>query len=182
MAPITVAFLSGIAGLFVVLGSAQADRRLTLAGFRTIEVLAARMGIIWAAGLLITAVSIGVTAADFSPEAWVTFVVANMLVALTYGMIGVIVGMLAGRLGGLYLIVSIPFIDVGIAQNVMFDAAPPSWARFMPSHGAIRLLVDGAFTPTFDETGSLLLALGWLAAVTAVGTTVFHRLARPVRV
>jgi hypothetical protein len=96
-------------------------------------------------------------------------------------MLGVTIGMLAGRLGGLYLILTLPFIDVGIAQNVMFDAAPPTWAQYMPSHGAIRVLVDGAFTPTFDQTGQLLLGLAWLAAATAVAVAVFHRLARPAR-
>lgn len=34
MVAITVAFLAGLAGLFVVLGSAEADRRLVLAGYR----------------------------------------------------------------------------------------------------------------------------------------------------
>src|SRR5680860_1412683 len=159
MAPITIAFLSGITGLFVVLGSAQADRRLVQAGFRTTEVLAARLGIIWGAALAITGVSLAVTGANFTPQQWATFITANVLVALTYGMIGVIFGTLAGRLGGLYLIITIPFIDVGVAQNVMFDAAPPSWARFMPSHGAIRLLVEGG-------------------GEGAVGIGVFHHLAR----
>ncbi len=39
MVPITVAFLGGLAGLFVVLGSADADRRLVIAGYRPPEVL-----------------------------------------------------------------------------------------------------------------------------------------------
>jgi hypothetical protein len=181
MAPITIAFLAGIAGLFVVLGSAQADRRLVGAGFHTSEVLAARFGVIWGVALAVTAVSVAVTAIDFTPQSWGLFIAANVLIALTYGMLGVIVGELAGRLGGLYLIITIPFIDVGIAQNVMFSAAPPAWGRFLPGHGAIRLLVDGAFTPSFDETGALLVALAWLAAATAAALIIFHRLARPVK-
>ena len=181
MAPITVAFLAGIAGLFVVLGSAQADRRLVGAGFRTHQVLAARIGVIWCAALAVTAISVAVTAVDYTPQSWGLFIVANVFVALTYGMVGVIAGELAGRLGGLYLVITIPFIDVGIAQNVMFSAAPPAWGRFLPAHGPVRLLVDGAFTPTFDETGALLLALVWLVAATAVAVTIFHRLARPAK-
>jgi len=182
MAPITIAFLAGVAGLFVVLGSAQADRRLVLAGFRTPEVLAARLGVIWTAALAITVVSLAVTFVDFRPQQWVAFIVANVLVALTYGMIGVILGVVAGRLGGLYLILTLPFIDLGIAQNVMFDAAPPTWGRFLPGHGAIRLLVDSAFTPGFDATGALLEGLLWLVGVTVVGVAVFHHLARPARI
>lgn len=182
MAPITIAFLSGVAGLFVVLGSAQADRRLVLAGFRTSEVLAARVGVIWAAALAITAVSLAVTFVDFQPDQWAPFVAANLLVALTYGMIGVILGIVAGRLGGLYLILTLPFIDLGIAQNAMFDAAPPAWGRLLPGHGATRLLVDSAFTSGFDAASGLLAAVLWLIGVTVVGVAVFHHLARPARI
>lgn len=181
MLPITVAFLSGLAGLFVTLGSAQGDRRLTLAGFRTGEVLAARLGVIGAAAVLTTTVGVAVTALDFVPQVWGTFVVAAGLVALTYGMVGVLVGSIFGRLGGLYVMFLVPFLDVGLAQNVMFDAAPPAWAAWLPAHGAGRVLVDAAFTTTFDEPAALLLAVGWLAGLTLVAATVFHRLAAPQR-
>lgn len=73
----------------------------------------------------------------------------------------------------------IPFLDVGLAQNVMFSAAPPSWARFAPGYGAVRVLVDGAFAADFDETRGLLLALAWFGAITVAALLVFHRLARP---
>jgi hypothetical protein len=71
----------------------------------------------------------------------------------------------------------LPFLDVGLAQNVMFDAAPPTWAAWMPAHGAVRVLIDGAFTPGFDETTGLLLALGWLVGITVAAAAVFHRTA-----
>lgn len=57
----------------------------------------------------------------------------------------------------------------------MLDAAPPSRAIWMPAHGAIRVLIDGAFTPTFDEAGGLLLALAWLLGPAAAAGTIFHR-------
>ena len=78
-------------------------------------------------------------------------------------------------LGGLYLILLLAFIDVGLGQTVMFDASPPSWGAFLPARGASRVLIDGAFTSRFDEVGHLLLGLAWLSALTAVATAVFHR-------
>lgn len=179
MVPITVGFLAGLAGMFVMLGSSDGDRRLVLAGFRTREVLAARFGVIGGAALLSSAVALGVTAVDFTPQAWAWFGTSTLLVALTYGMIGVLVGSLVGRLGGLYLMFLLPFLDIGLAQNVMFDAAPPAWGRFMPAHGAVSVLVDGAFTSTFDTAGSLLLAALWLGGITLAAAVVFHRLAAP---
>ena len=181
MLPITVGFLAGLAGLFVVLGSAEGDRRLVLAGFRPREVLTARFGVIILAAVLVSAVSLAVTAAGFQPEAWFPFAAATLAVALTYAMIGVIIGPLAGRLGGLYLMFLLPFLDVGLAQNIMFDAAPPAWAQWMPAHGAVRVLVDGAFTPSFDEIGGLLLGLAWLAGLLAAAVAVFNRTSAPRR-
>jgi hypothetical protein len=179
MVAITVAFLAGLAGLFVVLGSAEGDRRLVLAGFKPREVLASRLGVITLAAVLVSAVSLAVTAASFQPETWVTFAGATLVVALTYALIGVVVGPIVGRLGGLYLMFLLPFLDVGLAQNIMFDAAPPSWAAWMPAHGAIRVLIDGAFTPTFDEAGGLVLALAWLLGLAAAAAAIFHRTSAP---
>lgn len=181
MVPITVGFLAGLAGLFVVLGSAQADRRLTLAGFRPGEVLSARLGIVGLAAVLTTAVSLGVTAADFQPKAWLPFAGASLMVALTYGMVGVLVGPVVGRLGGLYLMFLIPMIDVGIAQNAMFGGALPSWGKFLPAYGAVQVLLDGAFTPGFSQLGPLLVGLGWLAALSALAVLVFRRVGQAQR-
>jgi hypothetical protein len=175
MVPVASAFLAGLTGLFVVTGSAGGDRRLVLAGFRPREVLAGRLGVIAAATALTTAVAVGVAGAWYPPRQWAVFAVANLLIALTYAMVGVLVGPLTGRLGGLYLILLLAFIDVGLGQTIMFDARPPSWGAFLPARGASRVLIDGAFTSRFDEVGYLLLGLGWLAALTAVTSAVFHR-------
>jgi hypothetical protein len=179
MVPITVGFLAGLAGLFVALGSAEGDRRLVLAGYRPLEVLAARLGVVVFAAALTTGVSLAVTGVSFSPESWAVFAFANGVTALTYGMIGVLAGPRLGLLGGLYVMLALPFIDVGIAQNAMFDAAPPAWAPFMPAHGSVRVLLDGAFTTSLDEFGALVLALGWLAGLTVLAAAQFHRFAAP---
>jgi hypothetical protein len=176
MVPITVGFLASLAGLFVILDSAQGDRRLSLSPFRTAEILAVRMGVIGAASIVATAVALGVTAVSFDAANWPVFIAANLLVAGTYATIGVIVGPLFGRLGGLYLLLLLPFIDVGLAQNAMFDAAPPTWGRFLPAHGAMRVLMDGAFTSSFDVGTALLLACAWLVGLGVAATGVFRRL------
>lgn len=175
MVPITSAFLAGLTGLFVVTGSAGGDRRLVLAGFRPREVLASRIGVVAAATLLTTAVAIAVSGAWYPPRQWVVFVAANLLIALTYAVLGVMVGPLTGRIGGLYLMLLLAFIDVGFGQSVMFPAGPPTWGAFLPARGASRVMIDGAFTEHFDQTGYLLLGLAWLVVLTAATGEVFRR-------
>ncbi len=179
MVPITLAFLAGLSGLFVVQGSLEADSRLALAGFRPREILTSRLGTIVVASLLATVVALGVTAVDFAPESWIWFTVGNVLVAVTYGMIGVLVGVLFGRLGGLYVMFLVPFIDVGLAQNIMFSASPPNWGVVLPGRGGVQVLVDGAFTTTFDQFAMLMLALVWIVGLALVTAFVFRRIAQP---
>jgi hypothetical protein len=175
MVPITIGFLASLAGLFVILESAQADRRLALTDYRPGEILTVRMTTIVIATLIATAVGLAVTAASFDAANWWLFAAANVIVGLTYATIGVIIGPVFGRLGGLYLLLLLPFIDIGLAQNAMFDAAPPEWGRFLPAHGAMRVAMDAAFTPGFDEIGSLVLALVWLTTLTGLASLVFRR-------
>ena len=175
MVPVTSAFLAGLAGLFIVTGSAGGDRRLVLAGLRPREVLAGRLGVIAAASVVTTAAAVTVSGTWYPPRQWVIFAGANLLIALTYAMVGVLIGPLTGRLGGLYLILLLAFIDVGLGQTVMFPGGPPAWGAFLPARGASRVLIDGAFTARFDEVGYLLLGLAWLAALTAATAVVYQR-------
>ena len=176
MASIASALLAGVAGLFVVTGSADGDRRLVLAGFRPRQVLASHLGVIAGAALVTTTVSLAVSAAFFSPDNWVEYAGADLLIALTYATIGVLLGPLTGRLGGLYLLLLASIVDVGYGQTVMFQPVPPTWGAFLPARAAGKLMLDGGFTSGFEQYGYLLLALGWLAALTTAAVAVFrHR-------
>jgi hypothetical protein len=75
----------------------------------------------------------------------------------------------------------LPFIDIGLAQNAMFDAAPPAYAAFLPAHGAVRVILDGSFTANFDEAGALALAALWLLGLLIAASAVFYRVAAPQR-
>ena len=175
MVPVASAFLAGLTGLFIVTGSGAGDRRLVLAGFRPREVLAGRLGVIGAATALATTVGVAVSGAAYAPRQWVVFAGATLLIALTYAMVGVLVGPLTGRLGGLYLILLLAFIDVGLGQNVMVPGGPPAWGAFLPARGASRVMIDGAFTGRFDEVLYLALGLGWFGAFTIATAVVYQR-------
>jgi hypothetical protein len=179
MAGMAVAFLAGLAGVFVVLGSAEGDRRLVLAGFGARTVLASRLGVLALMVLLATGVSLLVTVPTFMPRLWLSFVAGTVLLALTYGLIGVLAGPVVGRMGGLYLLFLLPFVDVGLGQSPLFQVAPPTWATFLPGYGAMRLVVDGGFAADFSALGALLLALLWLVAIAVAAVIVFRRVSEP---
>ncbi len=143
MVPITVGFLAGVTGLLVVLGSAQADRRLVLAGYRPGQVLLGRLAVITTGTLLASAAALTVTAVGFTPHSWLLFATAAVLVGLTYAAVGVLLGPLLGKLGALYLVLLLPFIDVGIGQDPMLGPDLPAWGRFLPAHPASMLLLRG---------------------------------------
>jgi hypothetical protein len=175
MVPVTSAFLAGLTGLFVSTGSTGGDRRLVLAGLRPRDVLAGRLGVVAAATVLTTAVAVVISGSWYPPRQWFVFAAANLLIALTYAMLGVLIGPLTGRIGGLYLMLLLAFIDVGLGQNVMLPSGPPSWGAFLPARGASRVMIDGAFTEHFDEMRYLLLGLAWLLVLIAATAEVFRR-------
>jgi hypothetical protein len=174
MASVASAVLAGVTGLFVVTASAHGDRRLVLAGFKPRQVFTGHLAVIAGAAVIVSTVSLAVSAAFFSPHQWAEYAGADVLVALTYAMVGVLLGPILGRLGGLYAILLLAIVDVGYGQTVMFHPAPPGWGAFLPARGAGRLLLDGAFSPSFEQYGHLLLALAWLAALSAAALATFR--------
>jgi hypothetical protein len=177
MVPITVGFLAGLIGLFVIHSAIESDRRLVLAGFSPGEAIAPRLVVVLAATLIVLAVSLAVMAIDFTPVSWLPFLAGNLLAGLTYAAIGALAGALVGRLGGAYLMFFLPMLDIGVAQNPMFFEGPPhGWANVLPGYGPTRVLIDGAFSQGFDAVGPLVVALAWLLGL-SVAVVVHARLA-----
>lgn len=169
MVPITVAFLAGLVGLFVVRSALDSDRRLVVAGFSPGEVIAPRLAVLGVATIVVVAVSVLVTSLDFEPDSWWPFLAGNLIAGLTYALIGALVGALLGPLGGAYVMFFLPMVDFGIAQNPMFfEGRPPEWAVGLPGWGSSRVIVDGAFSSEFGATLGLLAGVTWLVALAVV--------------
>lgn len=175
MAPVAVASLATLAGLFALLDSRDGDERLALAGARVGVLLTARLVLVGIAAALITLVSLAVTATVFQPNQWGVYLAANLLIAFTYGLLGVIIAPLFGRVAGVFIAFLIPFLDIGLMQSPMVRDEPTAWARFLPGYGGGRILIDGAVTDSFDQTGALLIALAWLAALTVATAWAFRQ-------
>jgi hypothetical protein len=131
------------------------------------------------AALAATAVSLATTAVVFHASRWPTYAAANLLIALTYALIGALLAPVFGRVAGVFMAFLLPFLDLGIVQSPMLHPDPTTLSRLLPGYGASRILLDGALTPTFDETQPLLIGAAWLAVLTLVVTLTYRHAVTP---
>ena len=180
MAPIAIASLAALVGLFSVLDSREADTRVALAGMRPQALLTARIGVLAFVTLVAAAVALLTTATVFDAAGWPTYIAANILIGLTYAMIGALLGPIFGRVGGVFFAFLLPFLDLAIVQSPMLHPEPTAFSKFLPGYGGSRVLLDGALTRSFDETFPLLVALGWLVVLgVSVALTYRHLVRAP---
>ncbi|MFC7139858.1 hypothetical protein ACFQMA_08405 [Halosimplex aquaticum] len=124
----TVAILSGIVGLFLVQTSQAADDRLRLAGYSVTGLVVSRVGTLGLGTTVVTAASVLVAVLAFTPESIAPFVAATLLAGHTFGIFGVAVGIVLGRLGGVYVMLFSPMVDVLMFQTPLATDAP-DWTR-----------------------------------------------------
>jgi hypothetical protein len=168
MAGIAIAFAAGLCGVFIMQSALAGDRRLVLAGYQPRETLTARLAVLAGDTALVAAVALAVTAAYFTPAAWLPFATGAMLLGLIYGALGALLGALMDRLAATYLILFAVMTDLGIVQNPMFgDGTPGRWAVLLPGYGPMRVMIDGAYSTAFHAGGALALSLAWTAALAA---------------
>jgi hypothetical protein len=175
MAKMSVAFVAALVGVFVMQSALQGDRRLVLAGFRPRETVLARLAVLAAATTLVVAVSTAVTALFFTPMSWLLVIAALVLTGLIYAAVGALAGALLDKLPATYLILFLVMTDLGVVQSSMFHATPARGAALLPGYGPTRVLLDGAFSPTFHAAGALLISLGWAAALAGCVYLVLRR-------
>jgi hypothetical protein len=177
MAAVTVAFLAGLCGAFVMRSARQADRRLVVAGFRPFEAVVPRLALLATATVVVLAVSLAVTALSFAPASWAAFALGTLLVGLTYACLGALAGALLGQLAATYVVLFLALLGMGILQSPMFgDGTPGGAALAFPEYGAARVVVDGGFAEGFHAWGELALAAAWLVVLGGVVAVVLRRL------
>lgn len=173
MMPVTVAVLSGIVGLFLMQTSQMADSRLRLAGYTAPELVTARVGLLTAGTVVVTGASLTVALLVFAPEHVAAFAGAAVLVGLTYGILGVIIGIVLDRLPGVYVMLFAPMVDILMFQNPLATESP-TWTTALPGHFATNALMGAAFT-SGSGLDDFLAAGGYVLALLSVGIVVFYR-------
>jgi hypothetical protein len=170
MAAITVAFLGGLVGVFIIQSARQADQRLVLAGYRATEAVTSRLVVLFSATSIAIVVSLVVTARDFSPHQWGWFVFGTAAIGYIYAMLGALAGALLGRVGATYLILIGSMLDIGVVQNPMFGTGtPPGWAVVLPGFAGSRIINTSAFSHAAAPVASdVIVTAGLVVGLTAV--------------
>ena len=173
MTPMAGALVGGIAGLFLMRMTRDADARLVLTGYRPAEVVLARFGLLGGVTAVVTLLSVAILAWQFVPEQPAWFALAVLLASLTYAMLGVLAGTVLDRLAGVYVMLFLPTLDVFLFENP--SVSRTKWyAPLLPGHFAVRAVFQAGFTGGVDLAG-VGWALGYLAVLVAVATVVFYR-------
>lgn len=176
MTPITSALIAGLAGLFLMREAKDTDGRLAVVGYRARQVITARFGILVAITLIVTGISVGVMLVDFRPEHLWWFVAAMVVVSVTYGLIGMLVGAVFDRLAGMWLMLILPMLDIGLFQDPLFIQSDPDWwMKLLPGYWPVRVMVDTGLTADVDTALFLVWAVGYLLVVAALTIAVYYR-------
>ncbi|MFT4932538.1 MAG: ABC-2 type transport system permease protein [Natronomonas sp.] len=173
LVPMMGALIGGLAGLFVMLTAQEADGRLVVAGYRPAQLVLARYALIGIAGLVAIGVSLAVLSVEFVPERVGWIVLASLIVALTYGLLGTLTGIVLSRLAGVYTMLMLPMIDVFFFQNPMVEEH--HWlATYLPAHGVIKVATDAGFTESVS-LDPLLGSVGYFVLAAFLATGAFYR-------
>ena len=173
MAPIAVASLATVAGLFIALNNRDGDRRLVQTGMHRSALLIGRFGEVGVAVLVTSASSLAVTAAVFPAKQWGAFVGGTLLLGVVYALLGMCLGSVMGRVSGVLIAFVVPFLDLGITQSPMLRIGPPELAGLLPGYGPYRLLIDAGLSERFDETRGLLIGSLWAIGLAVVFALIF---------
>lgn len=95
-----VVLSTALVGLFVVQSAADADGRLAIAGFEPVLLFLARVVLLSIAGAASVTVSLTVAVLLFTPMNVLVLAAAAWFTAITYGIVGVIVGSQLDKLPG----------------------------------------------------------------------------------
>lgn len=177
MTPITSTIIAGIVGLLLMQTARTTDGRLVLAGYRAREVIAARFGTLAILAGLVTAVSVGVMAYDVVPEQPLLFLGALFVVTLLYGLLGMLFGVVLDRVAGLWTILVLSMLDVGLFQSPLFPMGEEAWwVKLLPGYHPMEVVFDAGLTGQADTVVHLGWGVVYLLVIGTVSILVFYRL------
>ena len=153
-----VVFLVGLVGLFQIISSLEADRRLSISGFTMYNILVGRFLGILIISTIISIISLGVMSywvlAESYPRAFLILVLSGFL----YGLIGVLIGSLIQKeLEASLLLIFIADLDVFLGTGFLdFESII---VEYLPLHSPSILLQSAVLDGYIDSSHFLVLGV-----------------------
>jgi len=178
-----VCFLACFLAFNLVARRREVDRRLVLAGYRTVEVLLAKVAVLGLIVVLLVGWQTALIVPWLAPHRLARLSLGLLLGGLTYGGIGLLIGAVVRQeLEGIFLIVLSTNVDPGWLQNPIYfgQSQRPQLISALPGFASTQLTVLGAF---FEDCPPALVAQGLLScvAILLLAVTLFGLRIRPPR-
>lgn len=144
-----VGLITAFLALDLVQRDAQVNRRLVLCGYRTSELVAARLGVLLGVMVVVSSYVVLILPLFFSPERFGLVFTGLVLGGWVYGCYGLLVGAVFRReLEGILFVVLLSVIDVGWLQNPIYYAEAQNQAiiRSLPAFFPAQVSMAAAFT------------------------------------
>ncbi|MCT2581897.1 ABC transporter permease [Actinophytocola gossypii] len=173
-----VTLIIGFMMFSAVRRSSDFDRRLVLAGYARSALLVAKLLALGLAAAVVSLYATSVLMLFWMPELLVPFYLSLVLSGLTYGGIGILLGVVfRTELAGMFLIIMISLVDVMVQNPIITPSTGVDGFSLLPTYGAMQNSVGAAFTGDLS-LGYFLLGMLWLAGAALIGLVAFHRRTR----
>lgn len=152
------------------------DHRLVLSGYPQALLMLAKLATVAVVALLLSLYTSAVLYLFWQPghpSAWINVWLGFLCAALTYGSLGLLLGVLVqNELAGFFLIIMMSLIDTQIQNPLGNPVAGGALVTRFPAYAATQLAVAGGFTHALLGR-TVLLGLAWLAALALLGLLIF---------
>jgi hypothetical protein len=144
-------------------------------------VVTTRLTLVLTAAAVASAASLALAWTVFDPSQGGVYVLGVLVLAVTYALVGVLLGPMFGRVSGTFMAFLLPFLDLGIAQSPMLRGEPAPWAHWLPGWGGGRLMLTGALGDGWGEPAAAIAATGWVLVLAVAAIVVLRTISGATR-
>ncbi|MFC6810948.1 hypothetical protein ACFQGT_06300 [Natrialbaceae archaeon GCM10025810] len=99
------------------------------------------------------------------------------MVTLLYGFAGMVLGVVFDRVAGLWTILVVSMLDIGLFQSPLFPMGEDAWwVKMLPGYHPMEVVFDAGLTAQSDTLVHLGWALGYLFLAGVIAVLLFYRL------
>ena len=168
-----IALLVGFMMFIATARSVPFDRRLVQAGYPRLGLVLAKVTSLVVAAAAVAVYTTAWMQPYWRPQQFVLLAASLFLGALIYGGIGIMLpAVLRGELAGMFLLIMISFIDLGLQNPIANTAATSSVLRVLPDYGAMQSAVTSVGLRLVPWS-YLALGLCWAVGAAATGIAAF---------